>query len=170
MKRNLTIGMLLVSCVFFVALGCAYLSPPIETVPVDTDGDGVNDALAVDANNDGVPDTDAQGNILIDSRAQRNRMVGKAAEGIVGEGTLLWTLLGGGGVAAAALALAKKHKLFQVLADTITSVQNVRDKAKKGEPLTLKDIDEILSGQSFATRQAIKKVKFRSNLKKIKAN
>ncbi len=166
MKMKTKIAMLLVlfaACGLVILPGC--LQPPEGTVFVDTDGDGVFDALAPDADGDGKADLDEKGEpkIIEGSKGYRTAEAIDAVLPIVL--TTIGTILGGGGLAAGLLAGGaawKKSKLARIVMNLVMSIQAGREELKTTPKMqaALAIVDKMLkTAQSPETEAMVMDVK-----------
>ncbi len=164
----LLIGLLCTSMTCFLASGC--FNPPTGTVLIDTNGDGIGDALAIDADEDGEPDLDEDGNPLIVEDSKKWYAAGEAADAI---GPALLTTIGG--LLGVPLligvgAVWKGTKWGRIVANTVMSVQAAREAlSKRGKTGAeyLKVVDDALfeaQKQYPKTKAAIKKIKDKLDL------
>jgi hypothetical protein len=112
--KGKTMKRMMIVCVLAVCLsGCAVLKAfkadvkddkgnPVPTVQIDTNGDQVADAIALDTNADGVPDLDANGAPVIDAEASEAlvkwQVANKAANVGIDAGAVTGDLLLFGGI------------------------------------------------------------------------
>lgn len=145
--------------------GCMH--PPEGTVFIDFDGDDKVDALAVDANKDGVPDLDADGNPKIVAGSEGYK-IAEGADSVVPQ-VLMWL---GGVIGVPVLvgvgAAWKGSRFGRVLMNTVMSVQAARRRLKdEGNSAALAIVDEALSTQAADTVKEIRKIKDKIGLPSV---
>ena len=155
----------LVTC-GMVFTGC--LNPPAQTVTIDLDGDGSVDALAVDEDNDGLPDIDETGAPIIVAGSSGYKIAGTVDE--VGPGILtsLGALLGVPilfGVGAA----WKGGKWGRLTMNLIMSIQAARKKLKKaGSEDALEIFDEVMTSKSStAVKDLVNSIKKKKDVTSV---
>ena len=161
--------LLLLLAVLLIALPFACGKSPVGTVWIDTDGNGIADALAVDADKDGQPDLDESGNFKIVQGTPSKKTVEafhKAddwASGIFSTAGNVAGTLGGGFVGAILIGLAaawRSNKFGRIFLNTVTTVQAARKRLKaQGLGDALEIVDEALSDQLPETIKMVKDVK-----------
>lgn len=160
-------AILAMSCVMAAVPGC--LNPPAGTVYIDTNGDGVPDALAVDENRDGVPDADADGKPLIVEGSAKYYKPAAAADSVMPTILAVAGGLAGIPVLTGIGAAWKGARFGRIFANTVMSIQAARQKLKdKGLKDALDVLDETLDEtQTQATFDAIAKAKEKLQLPSV---
>lgn len=118
--------------VMLVGIGClpGCINPPEGTVFVDLNGDGTVDALAADVNQDGVPDTDAGGRVLVIPGSEGYKTA-EAVDSIVPE-ILMWTGAAFGIPVLVGIGAAWKGSRWgRIFMNTVMSVQKAREDLKE---------------------------------------
>ena len=161
-----TIVMIMAAAVLAVAMMLAVGSctnPPEGTVLVDVDGDGKADALAVDANADGQPDLDEEGNVKIVAGSSGYKIAEIADATGPPLLTTIGALLGASGIGAilAGLGVAwRTSKFGRILMNTIMTVQAARKALKdSGLPGALEIVDGELKQQTAETQAKVESLK-----------
>ena len=165
-KLAIVLGML------FVIGGCN--KPPVGTVWVDTDNNGLRDMLVVDKDADGQPDIDEAGNMLpIDTGLTKKQVemadkLDKTGPDVLAAAGGITTALGGGiiGVILTGLgALWRNAKIGRQVTNLIATVQAGRSAlANKDKGTALKLLDDALSKQLPETVKMVAEVKRKLSL------
>lgn len=137
--------LLLLACVLLLLAGCT--QPPVKTVEATVDDKPV---LAYDLDEDGAPDTDGYGRILVvpGSEIYKYTETADTYVPLALDAASPW--IGGGiGVVLAGLAAAwRQHKFGRILGNLVMSVQVARQRLKNdGLDEALDLVDETLGSQ-----------------------
>lgn len=165
MKLKSKIAMLLLlfaAAIVLIVPGCAKVP---ASVMIDTDGDGKVDALALDADRDGVADLDGAGNPKILAGPKTQNIVDTADAFGPTILTVVGALAGGGSLGAILIAVAaawKKAKFARIIMNLVMSVQAVRMKLADTPKMTaaLEIVDEMLrTVQDPETEAMVREIK-----------
>jgi len=166
MKRIIVILFLGSAMALTFFIGCT--SPPVGTVWIDTDGNGKIDALAIDADSDGFPDVDANGNFVLADIGVSGSVI-EAADLADAVGPGIMSTVGGllsgfvpwaGIILVSAAGLWNKSKFGRIIMNTVATVQAARKAiAESNSPEILSIVDDALSAQLPETVKMVKEIK-----------
>lgn len=157
-------GLLVVSLAAAMILAVALLvggciNPPEGTLGIDTDGDGIMDTLVVDADKDGKPDLDPNGNPMPLKDVSKYYKPASIIDRIVPDTLLGLSAWFGIPLLGAVGAAWKGSKWAKMVANLVLAIQAVRNKTNGGK-VSLNQIDAILKKiETQPTADAVAKIK-----------
>lgn len=143
-------------------------STPPNTITIDVDGDGQVDALAQDADGDGIPDLDSEGVPIILPGSEHYRLTGTVDNAAPSLLTALGAILGVPLVGAIG-AFWGRAKPARMISNLISSVQYARQKLQdEGGDGLLDAFDEMLEkAQSPELQEMVAKIKAKQKLPSV---